>query len=134
MSSAPSSFSSLETLLAKLAAEGDDFRGLEDYRAEVHSVFGGDGSVCVVWTLYAAHGTKPSVGGPAAGVRPFLGWYPTGRSVRIPVVSLTRAKNVAKVESGKGWHHEWDRLGALAQIGVRAVGRPVLRADNALDR
>ena len=132
--SSPETNAHLAAILAELAAAEPDFAGLEGYSATVHQAFGGGGNVCVVWTLTASHGAVAVQGGPPPGAQPFLGWYATGRKVRIPVVSLVRAKEPASIGTGKAWHHHWDRLGALAQIGVRAVGRPVLRADNALDR
>lgn len=134
MSSPETTNAELATLLAELAAAEPDFAGLESHTATVHQAFGGGGNVCIVWTLTASHGAAPVQGGPPAGAKPFLGWYATGRRVQIPMVSLVRAKGPGSIGTGKAWHHHWDRLGALAQIGVRAVGRPVLRADNALDR
>jgi hypothetical protein len=110
---------------------GAEFPGLTGHSAVIHEVFSGEGRVCVVWTLKATHGEAAKVGGPFPGVEPFLGWQPTGRDVAIPVVSIARL-----LEHGLStdWHHQWDRLGALAQIGVRAVGRPVLRTNSPVDR
>jgi|RifCSP16_2_1023846.scaffolds.fasta_scaffold177945_2 hypothetical protein len=135
MSSPENNFRNLETLLGQISAESDEFAGLNAHSATVHQAFGAEGKVCVVWTLSANHGDVARTGGPFPNERPFLGWYATGRPVQITVVSLVESPDIAGVaKDGAHWHHQWDRLAALAQIGVRAVGRPVLRADNALDR
>jgi hypothetical protein len=113
---------------------GPEFRGLKGHAAEAHLTFSADGHTCVAWTLTAMHGDEArTTRARIQGQQTFLGWHETGRAVQIPVVSICRSGDplTAGVED---WHHQWDRLGALAQIGVRAVGRPVLRADNALDR
>ncbi len=111
-----------------------EFPGLEGHRAETHLTFEGDGHTCVAWTLTAMHGGEArTTRARLQGRQTFLGWHATGRMVQIPVISVCRSGNPLTTDPGD-WHHSWDRLGALAQIGVRAVGRPVLRADNALDR
>lgn len=121
--------------LAKTLVEqvqGQEFAGLTGHAARVHSAFVADGKACVVWTLAASHGDQPLTGGPFPAETPFLGWYATGREVQIPVVSIANATDPG-LSDATDWHHQWDRLGALAQIGVRAVGRPVLRTNSPLD-
>jgi hypothetical protein len=111
-----------------------EFSGLTEHSALIHEVYKGDSGVCVAWTLSASHGTRPHTSqDDIARGSTFLGWHATGRPVRIPVVSIAPGSDPLAAKAGE-WHHQWDRLGALAQIGVRAVGRPVLRTDNALDR
>ncbi|MCC7089290.1 MAG: hypothetical protein M9925_15550 [Chloroflexi bacterium] len=115
------------------STSGVEFLGLEGHHATAHLTFSGDGHTCIAWTLRAQHGQEARITrARIQGRQTFLGWHETGRQVEIPVVSVCRSNDPMAANAGD-WHHHWDRLGALAQIGVRAVGRPVLRADNALD-
>jgi hypothetical protein len=111
-----------------------EFPGLTIESPEQIKVFGvSDDGAAVWWTLRAPHGAglaTPTDGGPR-----FLGFYSTGKDIVIDVISLrvTGPADVAPTDESdvdrlkfSGWRHSWDRLGALHQMGVRAVGRPIL--------
>lgn len=109
-------------LLAMLGdANRNEFRGLKvDDATVLRSVVEGERRV-VWWQLVGQH----------AGDGDFLGWAPTERDVRLEVLSIEVTKTDPDYHRSEddfvGWRHVYDKLSALAQIGVKAVGRPVLR-------
>jgi hypothetical protein len=131
-------------LSEELTAEAKrEFPGLTNQRVNIFGVIPGGTSGAVWWTVRGTHGVAPSTTWPdpaaAASADEFLGFHATGRKVVIDVVSfLVDAPLPANQADSRddhdhirrqfaGWRHGWDRLGALQQIGVSAVGRPVLR-------
>ena len=99
-----------------------EFAGLTNPQITMTRLVQGDGGVAAHWRIQGTHGSlaQPSV---ASGAE-FLGWQPTGAKVDIHVATFSEGEETEKSE--KGFVHEWDRLHGLFQIGVHAVGRPLV--------
>lgn len=94
----------------------------------------------VWWSATGQHGNH--IGTFDNPGQEFLGWQSTARVVKVDFVSLLVTAALPHDAAGDegsdapddearrahhGWVHSWDKLTALAQMGVKAVGRPVLR-------
>ena len=102
-----------------------EFAGLLDPVANMTRLVRGDGGVAAHWLIHGTHGTPESAAQPSGASGPeFLGWQPTGKIVDIHVASFSEDRG--PVAAGMKLVHEWDRLHGLFQIGVHAVGRPVV--------
>lgn len=133
MTSPESEMTPLERHLVTLVSGDGNFKGLEVSHARVELAFADSANACVAWRLVARHGAAPRTTREQMQTgTAFLGWHATGRQVVIPVVSVCKGSDPLEAAPG-AWHHSWDRLSALAQVGVRAVGRPVLRAVSPVD-
>ena len=83
------------------------------------------GAVAAHWRIHGTHGTERSPAQPSGASGPeFLGWQPTGAKVDVHVATFSEGEETEASE--KGFVHEWDRLHGLFQIGVHAVGRPLV--------
>lgn len=96
-----------------------------DIEVDKEASFQGDGRYFVSWMVRGVHGT--GVAGPRErqSIKPeqqLLGWLPTGREVSLRVFSVLRDDGAGGITVEES---RFDRLELLAQIGVRAVGRPV---------
>ena len=80
------------------------------------------GAVAAHWRIHGTHGSLAQPSG-ASGPE-FLGWQPTGKEVDLHVATFSVVPGT--VEDGRKFVHEWDRLHGLFQIGVHAVGRPLV--------
>lgn len=133
MTSPQPEMNQLERHLVELVSSDNAFKGIDVSHARVELVIADGNNACVAWRLLARHGARPTIRQEdMQHGTTFLGWHATGRQVVIPVVSVCRGSDPAAA-GADDWHHSWDRLSALAQIGVRAVGRPVLRAVSPVD-
>ena len=99
-----------------------EFAGLTSPEVTITRLVLGDGGVAAHWRIQGTHGSlaQPS---EASGAE-FLGWQPTGAMVDVHVATFGGGEGTAAAE--KGFVHEWDRLHGLFQIGVHAVGRPLV--------
>ncbi len=92
------------------------------------------------WVVIGLHGEQFAT--PDSKDATFLGFKPTGRTLTIPIVSIATPKSDGLAEGLRGedlmmqlpgsnlWLRKrlcfWDQLSVLGQMGVRAVGRPVV--------
>ncbi|MEO6398231.1 MAG: hypothetical protein ABIP13_07155 [Tepidiformaceae bacterium] len=100
-----------------------EFAGLEvNGLSMTRFVLGNDGSMAAHWRLQARHGELAQPSEKSGGE--FLGWQPTGAEIDLHIASFTAGEE----DDGKGRTlvHEWDRMHGLFQIGVHAVGRPLV--------
>ena len=99
-----------------------EFAGLLGPRATMTRLVQGSGGVAAHWRIQGTHGNLAQPSG-ASGPE-FLGWQPTGAKVDLHVASFSMVPGTAA--DGMQFVHEWDRLHCLFQIGVHAVGRPLV--------
>ena len=102
---------------------GIEFAGLLARKVSMTRLVLGDGGVAAAhWRIQGTHGSLAQPSG-ASGPE-FLGWQPTGANVDLHVATFSEGEETEAAE--KGFVHEWDRLHGLFQIGVHAVGRPLV--------
>ena len=112
-----------EELLEALSKYIDtEFAGLLGPRATMTRLVQGDGGVAAHWRIQGTHGNLAQPSGESGAE--FLGWQPTGAKVDLHVATFSEGEETDASE--KGFVHEWDRLHGLFQIGVHAVGRPLV--------
>ena len=99
-----------------------EFAGLTSPEVTMTRLVQGSGGVAAHWRIQGTHG---SLAQPSTASGPeFLGWQPTGANVDLHVATFSEGEETDASE--KGFVHEWDRLHGLFQIGVHAVGRPLV--------
>ena len=102
-----------------------EFAGLTSPEVTMTRLVLGDGRIAAHWRIRGTHGTPGSLAQPSTASGPeFLGWQPTGANVDLHVATFSEGEETDASE--KGFVHEWDRLHGLFQIGVHAVGRPLV--------
>lgn len=99
-----------------------EFAGLTSPVVTVTRLVQGSGGVAAHWRIRGTHGSLAQPSG-ASGPE-FLGWQPTGAKVDVHVATFGGGEGTAAAKMG--FVHEWDRLHGLFQIGVHAVGRPLV--------
>ena len=101
---------------------GIEFAGLLARKVTMTRLVQGPGGVAAHWRIRGTHGSLAQPSG-ASGPE-FLGWQPTGAKVDVHVATFGGGEGTAAAKMG--FVHEWDRLHGLFQIGVHAVGRPLV--------
>ena len=99
-----------------------EFAGLTSPEVTMTRLVLGDGGVAAHWRIRGTHGSLAQPSGDSGAE--FLGWQPTGAKVDVHVATFGGGEGTAAAK--KGFVHEWDRLHGLFQIGVHAVGRPLV--------
>jgi hypothetical protein len=100
-----------------------------DIVVDVQLSFHAEKEIFVAWELSGRHGA--SIAAPGDELAPgdhFLGWAPTARDVRIRIftVGVPLLDENGAVSGAEALQSRYDQLTALRQLGVLAVGRPVL--------
>jgi C4-dicarboxylate-specific signal transduction histidine kinase len=86
---------------------------LDDMTATLHDLFvGTDEKWAAYWVAEGDHRSNE-----------FLGWGPTNRRITMHLLTV---KHRNPVDGELIVHTEFDRLHAMWQMGVKAVGRPIL--------
>ena len=99
-----------------------EFAGLTSPEVTITRLVQGDGGVAAHWRIQGTHG---SLAQPSTASGPeFLGWQPTGATVDVHVATF--GDGPGPMADKREVVHEWDRLHGLFQIGVHAVGRPLV--------
>ena len=99
-----------------------EFAGLTNPEITMTRLVQGSGGVAAHWRIQGTHGSLAQPSG-ASGPE-FLGWQPTGATVDVHVATF--GDGPGPMADKMEFVHEWDRLHGLFQIGVHAVGRPLV--------